>query len=168
LYALCQWLESLGPAARSAVRLVYAGSDASSVRAALAAQPLACEIEVLEHLPVEKLAQRASQAFCCCYIWASFGFHHKLLELLATGSPVIAFPGEHTESKHLASQCETPFSVCENSEQLKAALQQAWLSNRQARTAWSAVPPWRWDDFAERLEMFFMELIGKDARSCAG
>ena len=118
--------------------------------------------------PIEELARRAAQSFANCYLWAPFGFHHKLLELLVAGRPVLAFPGEHAESRELAAQCTTPFFACNNPDQLKAALQQAWATRGEDKLRGELAPPWRWDEFSEGLEAYFMELTAGGETPCAG
>jgi IS1 family transposase len=165
---LRDWLAGLQPEERSGIRFVYAGSDVDRVRAAISRAGLGCEAELCGQLPIGGLAQRAGEALANCYLWAPFTFHHKLLELLVTGRPVLAFPGEHAESRELAAQCTTPFFACNNPDQLKAALQQAWATRGEEKLRGELAPPWRWDEFSEGLEAYFMELTAGGETPCAG
>ncbi len=167
LVAIRAWLVSLPADARARIRFVYAGSDSVRVEAALRQTQLPCEISVAGQLPLEVVAQRVQYAFVACYLWAPFGFHHKLLELLATGTPVVAFPGEHHESKQLAARYTSSFAVASNVGQLCQALQEAWDAREiRGHAATSTPPAWRWDDFAVDLDAFFLRLLAERPDAC--
>src|SRR5690606_14206852 len=109
LAALKGWRSSLPPADQARLQFRYAGSDHRRVAVAVAAAGLADISTIESQLPLDVLAQCARQAVATSYLWAPFGFHHKLLELLVAGAPVLAFPGEHGESVQLAEHSDTPF-----------------------------------------------------------
>jgi len=152
---------------RAHIRLHYAGSDASKVRAAIESAGLTGSAVVHEQLALSKLAYQSRQAAAVCYLWAPFGFHHKLLELLVAGSPVISYPGEHAESQRLASSCVTPFFACKDVDQLMAAFDQT-LTGNAVVVANEAPPSWRWSDFCEDLDVFLTEVASTGKRACAG
>lgn len=164
---LRNWLAGLPSEERSGIRFVYAGSDVERVRAAISRTGLECEAELCGQLPIGELARRAGASFANSYLWAPFTFHHKLLELLVAGRPVLAFPGEHAESRELAAQCTTPFFACDSPAELKSALQQAWANRGGREVNGELAPPWRWDELAEGLEAFFIELATGRETSCA-
>src|SRR5947207_1450507 len=95
--------------------------------------------------------------------WSPSTFHQKLLELLVVGRPVVAFSGEHEESRSLASQCATPFSASENAQALQVALERAWADRDRSPTRKPSSPAWRWSDFAVGLEQFFLDVAGRPA-----
>lgn len=157
LGALSAWLAALPPRELERIRFVYAGSDHVRVRALLARSPLPCQVEINGQLPLQQLASCCKRALVNCYLWAPSGFHHKLLELLVAGAPVVAYPGEHEESLNFAASTTTPFFVCADAIALRDAFAQVW--KRQAALADDRVtPPWRWDDFAEELEALFFRV----------
>lgn len=159
------WVKGLSPEQQAQFVLHYAGSDTARVTEAAREAGLDACVRTDMQLPLEELAKLAYGAFACSYLWASFGFHHKLLELLTVGRPVIVYPGEHEESLRLASSVETPFYVCADHVALDRSLQASWdLSKRNVPNR-SVQPPWGWDDFAERLENIFITTInGMSAR----
>lgn len=165
--ALRDWLAHLQPDERSRIRFVYAGSDVARVRIAVAKIGLECETDLCGQLTVDDLARRVQRAFVNCYVWAPFGFHHKLLELLVAGRPVIVFPGEHAESLALVASCSTPFHLCETPMQLQDAIQKAWAMCHTELPSNRVAPQWRWDDLALGLDSFFVERVAKRGASCA-
>jgi glycosyltransferase involved in cell wall biosynthesis len=152
------WLQSLTVADAGAIRFIYVGADGQRVAAALAEAQLPCPAEVLGYVPVDELAGYCRGALANAYLWAPFTFHHKLLELLACGRPVIAFPGEAPESMALAAQTDTLFVACSDERALHEALNQAW----RERAVGPRTPPvqhWRWQALAGQLEAFFQTIL---------
>lgn len=84
------------------VEVIYAGGDHARVERALHRLEGLAKLEIRGYLPLAELAALCRSATANAYIWCPNGFHHKLLELLACGRPVIAFPGETEESRGLA------------------------------------------------------------------
>lgn len=156
LLGVRQWLGNAAPAVRSEFRIRYAGSDEARVRRAILRAGLEGISQVYGQLPLDRMARLARGAFACSYLWAPFTFHHKLLELLVAGRAVIAFPGEHAESRCLAEGISTPFHVCGDQDTLCAALQASWLADVAEGGRRRVAPAWRWGDFAEDLEALFL------------
>lgn len=163
--AFGQWREGLVDG--NNVRLHYAGSDAERVQTAVDSAGLSDIAVVNRQLPLPDLAIEVRSAAAVCYLWAPFTFHHKLLELLILGVPVISYPGEHPESLRLASTCPTPFFPCRDVVQLAAAFDQA-SAFAELDAQCSPMPRWRWSDFSVGLEAFFSAtLSGKDLKCAA-
>lgn len=96
----------------------YAGKDAQ--RVARAAVPLGrlCRVEINNWLPLETMAEICARSAANAYIWSPSGFHHKFLELLAVGRPIIAFPAEREESLRLARRTGGALQVCGSAEEV--------------------------------------------------
>jgi len=156
--AVREWLETLPPLERTTVTFAYAGTDGQRVRAALTRTRLPCEVRILGYQSVAQLAETARASFANTYLFATFGFHHKLLELLVSGRPVICYPGEHAESMELASKSATMFAACTTQRDLVDALTSAW-QQRNDRGESAGAPPWRWSDFAVGLEQFLGRFV---------
>ena len=102
LRGLHSWLIDLSPDQRRRVVFEYAGSDAPTVEAALretGAYGGLCRTVVHGYLPLDALAALCISASVNSYLWLPSTFHHKVLELLACGRPVVAFTGEHAEAR---------------------------------------------------------------------
>lgn len=163
LAAVREWMEGLPDRERESVSFAYAGSDNERVVAALKAIPLPCALQILTHRSIGEFAALARASFANSYLSASFGFHHKLLELLICGRPVICYPSERAESKALASQTGTMFASCDTEAALRGALASAW-SSRESPAHSARTPPWRWADFAGNLEQFFLHCLQERQR----
>lgn len=153
-----EWMDSLPHAERALVCFAYAGADSERVMAALESVPLPCEVRVMQYRSIADLATLARASFANSYLTASFTFHHKLLELLVCGRPLICFPSEREESKALASQVTTMFVSCDSEAAVRDALATAW-ARRDVATVRNTNPPWRWADFALKLEENFRQRI---------
>ena len=154
-----EWVGGLHAMERQAIRIVYVGSDARRVTGALnAGEPWPCAVKVMSQLSIAELAALARGAFANTFLSASFTFHHKLLELLVCGQPLICYPGISDESHALAARCSTSVAFCETPKQLRDGLTTAW-SKRTNRKQEVSVPAWRWSDFAVNLESFFQRVV---------
>lgn len=126
LLGIRQWFNRLDATDQARFTLNYFGGDVDVVRS------VACElfadlpIRVHGYIPVETLARHCLGAAANAYLAlaSNAGFHHKLLELLATGKPVIAFPEERSESIELAATFGTPLRIASDSMELAAILSQ--------------------------------------------
>lgn len=166
LAVLKQWMDALPAPDRARLRFVYAGSDVQRVEDALQVVSLPCTCQVLRQMPVEELARRASSSLFNCYVASDTGFHHKLLELLVAGRPLVCYPDEHPESRQLATEVDTGFHVCVDADALVTAFSTIHDTATAEATA-SPPPAWRWDDFAVGLEQFFEELTQERGAPCA-
>jgi len=170
--ALHSWLDALRPEERQAVRFVYAGADHALVRTVLSETGLLaerCEIAVHDYLTIRRLAALCSEASANMYLWLPTGFSHKLLELLACGRPVVAFPGEHRESTELASQLGGELHACGGEEQLARTLDRLWERRRRDPRPGrprEALRPFTWEAQAKILEETL--LGGSVPREAAG
>ena len=115
-----QWLDRGGVPRGMVAEVVYPGADHKRARMALARLKDRARVEVHPYLPLYELAALCRSAAANAYIRSSFGFHHKLLELLSTERPVLAYPGESAESRTLAARtrgvlysCEIPDEICD-------------------------------------------------------
>ena len=162
LSALAQWMDAMPAADREQLRFVYAGSDVQRVNAGLLATPLPCATLVMAQRPVAELAHMTQRSLLSSYIASDKGFHHKLLELLVAGRPVVCYPSEHPESVQLAASIETGFYVCPDTTALIMAFTSAWQHPIAARQS-PQPPAWRWDDMAEGLDAFFASIMNKES-----
>jgi hypothetical protein len=93
------------------VRLGYAGGDTARVRAAADATGLA--VQYLGYLAQEPLHRLQAASSANIYVYnPRCLLHHKAVELLAQGRPVIAFPGETEEVTGLAAEIGGAMFAC--------------------------------------------------------
>jgi hypothetical protein len=120
--ALIGWLLAQPVGERVPTEVVYAGGDVEKVQPALKRLEGLAQVVVHHYLPLPALAALCRSASINAYIWAPTGFHHKLLELLSCGRPVIAFPGETEESRRLSTATSGMLEVCHGSGDLHDVL----------------------------------------------
>lgn len=152
LVGLNNWLAMLKEPERQRVEIHYAGSD--HLKVGSLAHRLNCQLIVHSYLPIQQLAELTRSASINTYMWSENTFHHKLLELLATGRPLISFGGEHPESVNLAKFIGGVLNPCKERQDLVAALNvawQTWLVNPEncSRFDQQALS---WDRFSRELE----------------
>ena len=132
--------------------IIYAGGDHAKVGAAL--QPLdgLAQVKVNSYLPLSELAALCRSASVNVYIRNPAGFHHKLLELLACGPPVVAFPGETDESRRLAAASGGELFCPNNKEELVEILSQITARIPASNIASPAQSAYTWTAQALILE----------------
>lgn len=156
---LSRWLARLDGADRRTFRFRYVGSDAERVAEAVRDAGLSGCSSVSPSISVDELAQAMQASFLNCYIWNQSTFHHKLLELLVAGRPVLAYPGEHEESLDFCARSSTPFHVCMDKAGLMDKIDEVWAASAFPSDAFPEPPDWTWSSFAEDLDDFFLEVI---------
>ncbi|MEO6247582.1 MAG: hypothetical protein ABIO85_03230 [Sphingomicrobium sp.] len=158
LAAVARWRSRLSLVDQARLRLHYVGASNLVVADAIASTDLSAITQISPFVPLDQFAGLVGDSFCAAYLWLPTGFHHKLLELSVAARAVIAFPGEHPESIRLAQQCDTPFAVCADGDELASTLDELWAASSESANR-SAAPPWHWDDFAVGLEQFFETIV---------
>lgn len=155
------WVSAGGVERRDATLFHYAGAAENNVRAAIGRAGLECVATVERNVPHDRLAKLCHDAAVNCYIWATFGFHHKALELMACRRPLITFPGEHPETFVLAERVRGDLRTCTDAAQLTATLDAVWDAWRAG--AIPAADPdlssVTWDAGAGQLERVFATAI---------
>lgn len=101
LAGLGTWVATLPAQEAMRVRLTYLGNDQARFEQATVPLHGCLAIRNPGFVPVGEMAALCRNAAMNLYI-AFDMFHHKLLELLASGRPLLAFPLETEESRRLA------------------------------------------------------------------
>ena len=95
----------------------YAGNDGKLVQ--ICAEQLRYEVKIEGFLKTAELQHLQSNAAANLYIYnPRCLLHHKTLELIAHRRPVVAFPEETREAKHLAEEAGCTLITCEEAEAL--------------------------------------------------
>jgi glycosyltransferase involved in cell wall biosynthesis len=160
LTALQAWLDGSPPPVRESVRLTYFGADGARVRRVVDAMRLSCAVEVQAFVRLPEMARRCRDALACCYIKYEETFHHKLLELLVAGRPVICYPAETEESLALCRSFRTPMLSCASAGALGEAFSRAWQLRGEPRAA-SGRSPWTWAARAAELEAVLESVLAR-------
>lgn len=154
------WMNTLETGDQERVRIHYLGSDRQLFT------DIAKPMFEARHLVNHGYMDVASLALLCRSAWANFyirhegTFHHKLLELLAVGRPVIAYPTESNEAHALARSVGGHLIAANNPEAVQHTLARLAIADSQpARSPAGTHTPdafgYSWDTLAERLESAF-------------
>jgi hypothetical protein len=140
------------------MELVYAGGDAAKVRPALRPLEGLARLVVRDYIPLPELASLCQGAAANAYIWAPTGFHHKLLELLSCGRPIVAFPGETDESRRLSEATSGLLNVCRTPAEVHDALDRARLASARRPSIAPRFEEFSWAAQSRVLEGVFASL----------
>ena len=118
LRATGKWMDSLDARERSQVSLYYYGADVGMVAEVAAEVVPEVGLQAHGYTSIDQFGAACVAASVNAYLSFSMGFHHKLLELLAAGRPIIAMPAETRESMALVAQYGTPFHIAADEDEL--------------------------------------------------
>lgn len=150
--ALVVWLTGRPAGDRVRVEIVYAGGDFAKVQPVLTRLAGLARVVVHPYLPLPALAAICRSAAINAYMWNAKCFHHKLLELLSCGRPVLAYPSETEESERLARVSGGILWVCRGLGELHDALNTAHRSCSAASAPGSIGREFSWSAQALLLE----------------
>jgi glycosyltransferase involved in cell wall biosynthesis len=156
------WAESLSPEQRSSIVVRYLGVDGRLVGEVARRCLPKIEIAIMGYLAVDRMAHYCRSAALNAYIAHSGTFHHKLLELLACGRPVMACPVESEESRDLARQASGVLLEVSDSAQVSSELtklHRAWRSESLHPASPDAVRCYSWGDQARVLEQALADVV---------
>ena len=161
LHGLDRFAGMLTSDQRAAVELCYAGHDVERVRGAAARLAPSVRLDLRGYLPAGALNEAYAAAAVNSYIWAGTTFHHKTVEMLATGRPVVAFPDEFDESKRIAGTMHGALHSPGTSEELAevlATLYRQWSAGGLGSNTLAA-RSFTWDAGAETLDQIFQGIL---------
>ena len=101
LAGIGRWHGALPEEERRKVTVRYLGGDVAMFTTAAREWIPQIRIEARGYVPIQEMAVSCRGAAVNMYVAHHGGFHHKLLELLACGRPLLAYPGESDESRNL-------------------------------------------------------------------
>lgn len=161
------WSRSLPLAERERVRVRYLGGDTAMFETAVRTTRLSVRTTAQGYLGIEEMAGAAGSAAVNAYVAHDGGFHHKLLELLASGRPLIAFPRESSESRAVATEFGGQLLEPEDIDGVSGALDKIHREYRRqdsvdasGAVSWRDVP-YSWNAQARLLE----EVLVRAART---
>lgn len=104
-----RWAATLSATDRARISVDYFGADIPRFERCVAARPPAFATRVRGYLSFDEMARACRQAAVNMYVTHHEAFHHKLLELLACGRPLLAYPEERQEARDLAARVHAQF-----------------------------------------------------------
>jgi glycosyltransferase involved in cell wall biosynthesis len=162
LIGLRGWADSLAPEQRSRIVVRYLGGDEALVGAVAQHCIPDIEIKCKGYVAASRMARYGRSAAVNVYIAHPGTFHHKLLELLACGRPVMACPAESDESRALARQVSGVLLEASNSAQVSSELTKlhlSWLSAPGQAASPDPVRRYSWANQATVLEKTLANVV---------
>jgi len=151
--ALASFLRAHRNFRKTPMLFVYAGSDGAQVSDALRTLGDDCEQQIYGYLPMDDLRHHQQTASLNLYIRkpGKFIFHHKLIELLAAGKPILCFPEEIDEARRIADEVGGVLYSCATQADIKAVLTQSM--DREASAGMNrAIDTYSWQGQSVILE----------------
>lgn len=156
------WLNQFSSGQRPKVKVRYLGGDTQRVsEVAKCYSELA--IEIVGYVNTNVMAKYCQDADVNVYIAHSGTFHHKLLELLACGRPIMVIPKEKQESYDLVSQVAGVLIEVKDSEAVSlylSELYQSWLSgSNQFPVSSELIRYYSWTNQTKLLEQVLIDVV---------
>lgn len=168
LIGLRRWAETVVKTASSTIELCYMGADSTMLDEELKLYPAGVPVRRFGYVDVGEMAVKCQQGAVNVYIAHSGTFHHKLLELLACGRPLLAVPQEDGESRSLARQAGGQLLEAADEAEVEAGLARIYhdWTNNFADSVASGVPVhhYSWRNQALRLEAVLKEVISMEKK----
>lgn len=157
------WFDSLSAEQRQQVTITYLGGDAEIVRSVAASHWPQMPLQAPGYVPVAEMARFCKAAAANAYIANPTTFHHKLLELLACGRPVIAFPSEMAESVQLANSLGAGLLIADTTEAVTSLvkhLHTSWQSGAFPAPRRDVARHLSWAAQTDILERVLVRVVG--------
>lgn len=161
------WASSLAPRMRSRASVRYLGGDGRLFDIVARRCLRAIQFEVCGYVPLKQMARLCQAAALNSYVAHAGTFHHKLLELLACGRPVLACPAEDEEARDLASKASAALFEAAEPPQIAAVLEQlhqVWLRAPTRLSSADTFHRYSWAEQAKALVQTFVATTSSDRR----
>ena len=119
------WVLELDEQTKADLHLVYAGHDCTEVEQAASMLAGLCKVDIKGYLPIEELREIQQSAIANLYIKNDSTFHHKTIEMLSSGRPLICYPAETEEAIEIAGTTNVPLHSCTSPGEIATALQES-------------------------------------------
>ena len=119
-----------------------------------------CEIDIQGYRPLPELFEALRNSLANLYVRSPKTlFHHKPIELLSCGRPVLTIHQESEEARRIAAERGGRLSGSASSDQLARLLDAAWRSVEITPPNQKAMSRYTWDAQAEVLEQTLKRVI---------
>ena len=163
---LADWMEDMPEASRRIVRVRYLGADDKVVWAAALQHQGKVPVETTGFVSVDEVARCCKAAAMNVYIGYPGAFHHKLLELLACGRPVMAVGSETAEAEELARETQATLSIAPDSIAVRATVEsvfERWTDRSFMVASGARLRQFDWSTQAQALELVLTSAVGQRA-----
>jgi len=157
LRMIVNWLPPKGN-----VHLTYAGGDTEIIQRAKQTGPAVLPITILGKLSPPELWARQRRANINVYVRNPPNlFHHKLLELICVGRPILAYGGETAESIRIAKDIGADLFPCSNEVEVDETLNQSFSKNSDSNLDRSKLEEYSTKFQAKKLNQLLSETVAK-------
>lgn len=163
LKGITAWAEELGDLDLRSFRVRYLGSNGPQVLNRARALSLPLAIEDAGYVAPARMAEHCRRALLNTYVWLPDAFHHKLLELLSTGRPILAVPGESEESRRLSANVGGELHTAATPLEVKNVITSVRGSSARRDVNAESIRPYSWNSQARSLESILVQVL-KGAR----
>jgi len=157
---LIDWKTSSIKGRSKNLEVIYAGNDGDIVNYTLSNLSDFARVENRFYLPIQELAKLAKSASINAFNGSPHGFHHKLLELIVCGRPILIFPEASPEAQRLANRTNSKIYDGKSPADITAALDQVTdmsIHNLESRH----LTEFSWPALSEDLERTFEIVTGR-------
>jgi hypothetical protein len=142
-------------------RLRYFGADGDRLRGALATLAPSCDIDIQGYRPLPELLDALGRSRVNLYVRSPRTlFHHKLIELLSRGRPIVTIGEESDEARRIAAELGGDLRGAAGAEDLAQELGRAWNATAMAPPDRVALSRYTWDAQAAGLERTLERVVG--------
>ena len=153
------WFDRLTEIEKSKVQLTYAGHDAEAVKKVMHQFNNFCHINLIGFIPLEKLKEIHESSIANLYIKIYTTFHHKTIELLSAGRPVICYPSEIEEAINIANRSNVDLHSCNKAEDVAQALSKSLNTSSINVSNNEFLQKLTWHNQSIKLEALFKKIL---------
>jgi len=155
------WLLGLSKKKKSQIKIVYAGNDTAIVKSATARLSKIVSVEFRGYLPIDKLRILQKNSTANLYVKTD-SYHHKLIEMLSIGRPIICFPAETEEAIAITNSTSVPFYSCKTPKEISLALDQSLKKEIVDVANDAGLKNLTWEAQAIKLENLFQNIVDQN------
>mgnify|MGYP001215357510 CR=1 FL=1 len=157
---VCGLRDWLGVTTMHNIELCYAGNESELVERVTAPMEKRCQRRFLGYISLNELATLQASAAANIYIHNERClFHHKALELIAAGRPILSYPDETKETRAMAAEAGCALFVCQDRNHISHAMDVIEAGNFPAPDP-QAIAQFPWQARAKTLEDVLSQVIG--------
>ena len=167
LEGIGRWHANLTEGEKGKVVVRYLGGDVAMFATAVRECIPHVRTEARGYVPTEELAACCRGSKVNMYVAHQGGFHHKLLELLACGRPMLVYPGESEESRRLVLEGGGELLEPVSAVQVAEMLAEVFFRESQtshAPAAETSLRRYAWENQSKALEKVLLKVVKDNER----
>jgi hypothetical protein len=154
------------PAWQNRFMFSYAGCDGERVDRILSHRRVPFPYDIVAYQPHAVYDKCCREAMANAYVSSPHTFHHKAIELLGAGRPVLVIPGEHQETRDIAERIGGELLVCRTADDVATAMGRLTSDAVKMRRRFSdGIERFSWDAQTDILERALIEAVVNSSRN---